>query len=669
MINDFANQNEIKHAHDILLGRQSDFDQDKINIIECNESRDIQACPGSGKTTTLLAKLIILADRMPLPNNQGICVLTHTNVAINEIKSKLGIKANVLFSYPNFFGTIQTFVDKFMAIPYYANKYKKHPSIISDDAYFKAMDRSFFASKKNHKKIFDKLYMYYKYGRIDKHNVRLVFKDSKLELVDTISNNSILFKKPHSKKNWTEDEKNEMTDLMIRIINNIHFFYSVLSYSDSYQFAKEYISANGDLISKFSSRFKYLFIDEMQDVNKTQKDIIDKIFNKNRIVVQRFGDPYQAIYNNVSAENIWIPEEPLHITNSKRFGENIAKVLRTVCMSDNKTLSSYNSIDSLKPILIVYDHPSNVLPKFVQLLKEKKIGGKTIYELAEEMKNQDKLHCNYIKAVGWVGTENSDDKITIKSYFPSFDKNKVKKEKVNYDSLKSFIRKSDSTIIKDYADKIIDAILHVLSTAGCRYKYNGQERNYTKVSFIDKFKQISEDKYKDFRVNLAKWVRQIDESTGIYSISVVNEIKEYLSMNLNIIFGYKINGYVKKFIESNNSISDVDEGDDINTSSNIYENQGVQVEVGTVHSVKGETHAATLYLETSYYSKCESQRIADQLKGLPYNGTPQKMTIESLKIAYVGMSRPKYLLCMAIQKKHFNFYCEELRKNWEIIEI
>ena len=54
---------------------------------------------------------------MPLENNQGICVLTNTNVSIDEIKSKLGNKADILFKYPNHFGTIQSFVDKFLAIP------------------------------------------------------------------------------------------------------------------------------------------------------------------------------------------------------------------------------------------------------------------------------------------------------------------------------------------------------------------------------------------------------------------------------------------------------------------------------------------------------------------------------------------------------------------------
>lgn len=40
--------------------------------------------------------------------------MTHTNVAIDERKAKLGSKANVLFSYPNHFGTLQSFVDKLL---------------------------------------------------------------------------------------------------------------------------------------------------------------------------------------------------------------------------------------------------------------------------------------------------------------------------------------------------------------------------------------------------------------------------------------------------------------------------------------------------------------------------------------------------------------------------
>ena len=55
-MNKFANIDEIRHAHSILLKDKPFFDSDKIKIIECNESQDIKACPGSGKTTTIAYK-------------------------------------------------------------------------------------------------------------------------------------------------------------------------------------------------------------------------------------------------------------------------------------------------------------------------------------------------------------------------------------------------------------------------------------------------------------------------------------------------------------------------------------------------------------------------------------------------------------------------------------
>ena len=110
----FATDDEIKIAHGILLKDKIPFDKSRENIIKENSSCYVQACPGSGKTTVLLAKLIILANRMPLEEGKGVCVLTHTNVAIDEIRVKLGAKADLLFSYPNFMGTIQTFLHKYV---------------------------------------------------------------------------------------------------------------------------------------------------------------------------------------------------------------------------------------------------------------------------------------------------------------------------------------------------------------------------------------------------------------------------------------------------------------------------------------------------------------------------------------------------------------------------
>jgi superfamily I DNA/RNA helicase len=121
--------NELISREDIAFLAHSEGlnfnDEDRISILESMRSIDIQACPGSGKTTLIAAKLILLAKKWPL-SDQGICVLSHTNVAKDEIIERLKksktIEAQRLLSYPHFIGTIQEFSGKFVAFPYLRTK-------------------------------------------------------------------------------------------------------------------------------------------------------------------------------------------------------------------------------------------------------------------------------------------------------------------------------------------------------------------------------------------------------------------------------------------------------------------------------------------------------------------------------------------------------------------
>lgn len=96
----------------------------------------------------------------------------------------------------------------------------------------------------------------------------------------------------------------------------------------------------------------------------------------------------------------------------------------------------------------------------------------------------------------------------------------------------------------------------------------------------------------------------------------------------------------------------------------------MDIEIATVHSVKGETHIATLYLETKYH-KYESEHFGPQLCGVPYvprNG--DSFVKSALKVAYVGMSRPKLLLCYAIKAERFDqLDTDKLKNIWDIHKI
>ncbi|MDR2085306.1 MAG: UvrD-helicase domain-containing protein, partial [Bacteroidales bacterium] len=505
-MNKFAAPEEIRYAHSVLLKGKPYFEQDKIDIIECNESQDIKACPGSGKTTTLLAKLIILANRMPLPNNQGICVLTHTNVAIDEIKNKLGHKADILFKYPNHFGTIQSFVDKFLAIPLFKMLYDVPLRIIDDDYAHRQIKFHFNGKTYNdlkciYSQIKDRIP-----NDIPKGHKTAIVKEIQYKFIKDLwinfnDNDLPVFCRSYGSNPIA---KNDNTDIykLFKTTRYTTFENGILSYRDAYSLAFHYIKKNTSIQNVISSRFKYLFIDEMQDADIHQLDIIKNTFDKEKTIIQCFGDHRQAIYHNkVNSEERWKTDKFLPINSSKRFGENIANVLRYVCCEKNDALQANSDVNSLTPVMIVYDNPQDVLPKFCELLSSRKIEDKTIWEISQESKNKGDTSYK-IKAIGWVG-QDKPDVITIKSYFSNFNARVRKKDKIDYESLKSFLKRQGSAKISDYSNKIIDVLLHILSSANIKYSNGKTNRNYTKTTLLEDFENKSFEKLCLLKSNIA----------------------------------------------------------------------------------------------------------------------------------------------------------------------
>ena len=117
----------------------------------------------------------------------------------------------------------------------------------------------------------------------------------------------------------------------------------------------------------------------------------------------------------------------------------------------------------------------------------------------------------------------------------------------------------------------------------------------------------------------------------------------------------------------------LDEDTAINQIENFERNtfidpiRGRRIEFDTIHGVKGETHDATLYLETDRQGASDLSRI------LPYYGVGKigksNLFDYSRKLAYVGMSRPKKLLCVAMQAKTYEKSKGVFDTDWEIIDL
>ncbi|HII01697.1 TPA: ATP-dependent helicase [Methanosarcinaceae archaeon] len=625
---------DIEYAEKKLLPEGCTFDSERRTVIKCMESKDIQACPGSGKTTTLLAKLAILAQRMPLQDNKGICVLTHTNVAINEIKGKLGKKGDILFSYPNYFGTIQSFVDKYFAIPACIFYYDTRPFKIDSDSYDYELIRRYRKLPRYgglrgwiYNKLKPRLDFEFEYVK----GIRFDFTNECF--YDNIGNKLNIGKKSNSYQQLFEIKKDLLKE-------------GILHYEDAYSLAFKYLDDFGEMLKKaFSERFSFVFVDEMQDTNSNQNSILEQIFDASNVIIQKFGDRNQAIYDGFFEEhNTLETDDCLCINGSKRFSSSIAEITQKLCVHEQNVVGD-SSVQDIQPKFLVFDDETIglVLPYFVEIINEHNLcGGDSVF-----------------KAVGWVGKESRGNR-TLSSYYPNF-KKKSHPHKIELDFLNEYLQKVDESLIKIegagyYRQLMLNALLKALKIL----EVSNPDTSYqfTERTLIQYLKEKQGDILDNFNSNAADWCLKIhsgEDITEQFKDFIVDDFCQYFE-DVDI---KKLN----EFFENRN-----EERREQLPDSNIYNKFDVNIEVATVHSVKGETHTATLYLETWYKRDTDVKRIIKYLTSR--NNTINNILETSLKMAYVGMTRPTCLLCVAAHKEGVSGNEKYLiEAGWEIIEV
>ncbi|MDI3545034.1 MAG: ATP-dependent helicase UvrD/PcrA [Rikenellaceae bacterium] len=638
------NDNDIHKAEKIFLKNGQSFDEERINFIKCiDKSLHLQACPGSGKTTALLAKLYILSEKMPFEKNQGICVLTHTNVAIDIIKNKLGEKANRMFNHPNFFGTIQSFVDKYLAIPAYIKCFGYRPNYI---------DTEFFYNKilKYKRKLEKNEWLEKNKGNYD--SVLDFVADINVEF-DSLGENSFnLDFKIKDKQSATYKTVNE-------IIKEI-FDQGYIRFKDAFSLSKLYLNTIPEISNIFSSRFKYVFIDEAQDTSAIQKEIIEKCFNEN-VIIQWIGDVNQGIMNDNYTETAWKPEnddkyELKYLSKSHRISQPIADVIKNVAISPYDTLYGCNNI-SIKPAIIVFDDSTKdkVLEKFAELVCSKKA-----YYNGEEQNLYDISLCsgNPIKAVGWVGKE-KDNGLSIKSYISDFDKKSTNINKIYFPNLFTMCELSKNIGTKVFKNRTISCILEALHLSNVTNPLNN--RRFNKTEFLSFINETDKNLLNDLLANIVKYYTERNFEN--FSKEIINCLNS-LDCNLNT----NSKSYLKEqTLEDALNIQSTDEN---NVYKALINGNKVSIPIDTVHGVKGETHTATLYLETKYYDN-SSKYFCDELTGhISEKKSGSKRKNQALKIAHVAFSRPTHLLCISIHKSEYEKYYNNFSNDiFEIFEI
>lgn len=628
---------QILEAEQLLLPPNATFGEEARNFIRNWSDVDLQAVPGSGKTTVLLAKLLVLDRHLERnPSTNGVLVISHTNTAVNEIRDRIGFACRHVFKHPNFVGTIQSFVDTFLAKPYFVTKYGEKISRIDDDAYYAS--HTIPQGKVR--------------GWIDKN--QHVFFGSRLaddgSLVQGFPTESINLSKETSSYKAIEAVKQELRNR------------GILSYDEAYLLAFDYLAKYPEVASLIRDRFKYVFIDEVQDMNTAQYSILEKLFylpNSTRNVYQRIGDQNQAIYSNTDGSNQNWKDRALvlRLETSQRLSPKTAKVVQPFGLCPIEVVGervSEEAVTNIKPMLLVYDNDTieNVIPKFSQIIQEKQQSG--------EIEGEKQSHV----AIGWT-TESNQEKghIKLDAYYSDFQKtNKI--QKFSGDNLEAAvlnaIANTDKTGRKFKKD-VNEIYLQILKLEGVK---NKNDRHFNSISLHKYLKEMDTDINELYKEHISELIFLLAKAQKDAAMDSVKAFADTL-----------LSWFDKKISSSKSFLDSPYQGEPFEISSikqkrNVYQGENnIEIKVCTVHSVKGQTHTSVLYVDTFYY-QYESQKLPEQILGQPFSATNKARKVQATKMMYVGFSRPTHLLCYAVHKENYDSNLKDKGlADWEVVIV
>lgn len=683
---------DIVYAEMTLLWNWQHFDTERKDFIKNLDTLDLQAVPWSWKTTALLAKLIILERKMPFSNWSGILVLSHTNTAVDEIKKRLWKIVPKLFQFPNFIWTIQSFVNEFLTKPYWVSFLWTN---------FNHIDSEYYNSKVKY--FYNGLWTYSKIRwYIDRNNESLRFLQN--IIIDKDKN---LIKWLY----WDNWLKNNSTSSTYTKVNEFKYNLRnewIISYDEAYYFWLLYLELFPKIIKILQKRFNFVFVDEMQDMEKHQVDILEKIFYKKHVFkhcFQRIGDKNQAIYNwweiKVDSEWKWWYRKELQLIWTHRLTQSIANVTKNFWVEyipfdwkKNLKKNDWTPLTDIKPIIIVYKtvHINNENPecKENQILKEftRIINDKKTEWYFEDVKD-DKFIC---KAVIWNAKPQdwlfNQSQCRAKHYFFDYDLEWWKsKNKPWLKTKKDYLYYYDKTdnSYKSKNSNIWRLLLRILRDNDIKNPNTWKifSRKEQLFEYIEK-KDDSIYKEKNFELKskMYDWTKRLNDTT-------IDEIAQemdnyYFDDLLPNIFWENLQKSI--FLsEKSSNVNIIQDNKEMNLF--IDDSNWLKINIWTVHSVKWETHTCTLYLESSSHSKYESdlcfflwwieeeinrkqqaiQFLKDEIISLAWwRGTKSKQDKiksfesqisnikSSWKMLYVWLSRPTHLLCYGIHEDRYN---------------
>ena len=604
-------------------------DPQRRDFLECMKDRDVQAAPGSGKTTLLVAKLHLLARHWSA-SGSGICVISHTNAAQREVEEKLAARASgiLLLGYPHFIGTITTFLHRFLALPFLRGL--GWPIKRIDDDVFQSSILSRLRRKP----------ALLAYSR-RRHTVQTIVRNLAL---------SVDFEEPAS---WPPSRvrvrqqydmprdgtptRRELEELKAELISD-----GIYNFEDMTSLAARALQEVISLRDRLASRFPIVFIDEAQDTSGSHRAILESVF-RGRSTMQWIGDCNQAIFDNEEASESgeqvgWQPATGyIDLGDSCRFGRRIAEFATHLTVRKRQVIAGRRASEG-KHTLILFDESSigNVLPRFCEIV-------------VEQFSNWfDPTFQAW--AVASRHRRGSSDRVpeSLCDYHAMYQAAGVKRDGVDrfIDALRDAAQLArNGHRLDEQLTRIAGAVIELFDRQGVTPPGGTRWRRDLVFQVIDELAPGA-------GVRVMRVLRNAIISGAPRSDADWRETAGLLQAIVEQASKKGINGNARAFLDfSHTSLTDAAAFDDGSRLVHRVGDRALILNLGSIHSVKGQTHDATLVLE-SFPRTADLHCVLPAILGraaLP--GPDERFKYRAVTNIFVAVTRPRHLLCLAASSK------------------
>lgn len=539
----------------------------------------VRACPGSGKTYSVAARL---ADRMSKwqLNYQGIAAISFTNAAWQEIERQVTthFKIEKPIPYPHFLGTIHSFVNRFIFLPFghLVMGCRNRPVLVGEPHgpwSSKTYSDSFFPN-----------------------------------LTYDINGELYPINKTIMPKNW---QNNKYITLARKRLLKAGY----ANQDDANYFGMRILQCYPNVAKAIIHRFPLFMIDEAQDTSEIQMKIIDLLIDNGLENIMLVGDPDQAIFEWHDAKpqlfidkyNEW-KDNSIILNENRRSSQNICNcTCRLSTLEETSTAINEDVKEcSFVPVITTYDY-----------------------------RNIDELLAYFRSLCSDFDIEMTPEKVAVLYRSKNLFNTITGIAEISYSNLPWT---ADNPYAKDFAKGkylfsngdfrkgfrlIQNAIIKALS--GSHYC---SSKDLDRVIELNGFAEFRKNVYGLLKIlpdtvcSIGEW---IDGANAIFRNNEVD-------IELKIKKAQREIQFDELFGADNKRISETD------------------YRIGTIHSIKGESFEAVLVV-------LKQKGIGRYYKTLLREGVPISDN-EELRIVYVGITRPRRLLLLAVPD-------EENKAVWE----